>query len=101
MNTRLTLLYRDASNYKARETVVLRGEFTPEQVAAIRAKFDDGEFIIPSQVGLPNPAAQFRGKDGFPAEDLDHVWVQMADFVELTDTDGLLAGIRTDAGPVS
>lgn len=99
MNTRLTLFYRDAANYKAHETVVLAGCFTPEQVEAIRAKFDDGEFIIPCQVGLPNPAAQFQGRDDFPNEDLDHVWVQMADFVEESDVDTLLTEIMTDANP--
>lgn len=53
-NTRILIGYRDASNYKAGRDVVLAGRLTPEQLAAMTASLQDGEFLIPSQVGLPD-----------------------------------------------
>ncbi len=99
MNTRLTLSYRDAANYKTSLSVVLTGSFAPEQVVAIRAKLNEGRYIIPGQVGLPNPAAQFQGKDGFPNEDLDHVWVQLNDFEDISDVNQVLSDISTEDAP--
>ena len=69
MNTRISYLYRDASNYKAHHDVVVRGEIT---FAEIESSLESGQFFIPSQVGLPDLQAQFG-----PANDDDHVWHEL------------------------
>jgi hypothetical protein len=48
---RLGYLYRDASNYKFRGNVVLSGDIDEETV---RKNLLDGEYFIPSMIGLPN-----------------------------------------------
>lgn len=82
MNTKLCLLYRDASNYKTSKEVVLAGEITAEQIAVIGAKLDEGEYLIAEQVGLPTPSWEFRDKDGWPSDDLDHVFTTLTAFSE-------------------
>jgi hypothetical protein len=82
MNTKLNLLYRDASNYKDSKEVVLAGEITAEQIAVLGSKLDEGEYFIAEQVGLPTPSFEYRGKDGWPNEDLDHVFTTLTDFSE-------------------
>lgn len=82
MNTKLNLLYRDASNYKASKEVVLAGEITAEQSAVLRSKLDGGEYFIAEQVGLPTPSFEFRGKDDWPNDDIDHVFTTLTDFSE-------------------
>jgi hypothetical protein len=62
--------YADEHNYKAGEVIFFSGVFTPEQLAAMKAKFEDHEFFIPTQVGLE--ALQPR-LTSFPS-DADHVW---------------------------
>lgn len=80
MNTILRLMYRDASNYKASQDVVVAGAITEAQIAAIAAKLQDGEFFIANQVGLPTPSFQFCGKDGWPSDELDHVFTTLTAF---------------------
>ena len=46
-------LYRDASNYKAYNYVILPGRITKAQIEEIMACLPDGENFIPSDVGLP------------------------------------------------
>ena len=59
MNTRMTYLYRDASNYKQGNEVVLAGTITEEQKKIIaKALFDFDVrhqigYFIPAQIGLP------------------------------------------------
>lgn len=79
-NTELSLMYRDADNYKAHMTVVLAGVITDEQLAAIKPKLFDHYFIIAEQVGLPTPSFQFCGYDNWPNEDCDHVYTTWGDF---------------------
>lgn len=52
MNTKMYYLYRDASNYKKSNEVVLEGEFTEEDVDRIMATLQDGMYFIPENVGL-------------------------------------------------
>ena len=52
-NTRLTYLYRDASNYKAVTDVVVKGRLTNKQKDKIMESLLDGEYFIPEQLGLP------------------------------------------------
>lgn len=83
MNTEISYLYRDASNYKQHMTVVLSGVISDEDKQLIKAKLDDGEFFIPSQVGLPD--LQEMMIDGFD-EDEDHVWHELLN-IEITASD--------------
>lgn len=52
-NTLISYMYRDADNYKIINEVVVSGLMSDEQIARIMATLDDGEFFIPTQVGLP------------------------------------------------
>lgn len=79
-NTKLNLLYVDAANYKTSLTVVLAGAITDEQIAAIKPKLDYGTGIIAEQVGLPTPSFNSRGNDGWPSDDVDHVFTTLLDF---------------------
>jgi len=71
MNTKLTYLYRDGSNYKQWEDVVLAGAVDPEM---IRRSLWEGNFFIPQAVGLPALQDRFAAQGyAFPNED-DHAW---------------------------
>lgn len=73
MSTTVHLLYRDACNYKTSESVVFNGDATPELVERLFAALDDGENIVPEQVGLEHPALKndiFAGR--WPDEEDDH-----------------------------
>lgn len=74
MNTRVEYLYRDADNYKQFAWVVLGGEITPEERAHITAALNDGEFFIPSQVGLEDLQPHMPL---FPNPESDHVWHEL------------------------
>lgn len=71
MNTRISYLYRDASNYKQHNEVVVPGTFTPEQIEAIIGCLDAGEYFIPAQVSLPEK------RFGNITED-DHCWFELS-----------------------
>lgn len=52
-NTRLNYLYRDASNWKTCNSVILSGKMTDEQFAEMKDCCEDGhEMFVPEQVGL-------------------------------------------------
>lgn len=76
-------MYRDGSNYKEFETIVVKGKVTKEELEEL---CDNGEYgpgdpvFIPSQVGLENLQPRM---EKFPNED-DHVWHEISD-VEPTD----------------
>lgn len=71
MNTLVYYLYRDGSNYKVHNEVVLKGEITPEQISAIAESLDSGENFIPSQVGLPERRFENWTEDDGPWFELD------------------------------
>ena len=52
-NTLIHYLYRDGSNYKRGQQVIVTGAFTEEQREQILDSLDDGYLFIPEQVGLP------------------------------------------------
>lgn len=70
MNTEITYLYRDASNYKQLTTVVVVGEITPAQVDEIVACLFEGEYFVPSLVGLPENRFESWTED-------DHPWFEL------------------------
>ena len=53
MNTKIEYLYRDASNYKQHNEVVIAGEMTPQDAERIAAHMFEGDGFVPRQVGLP------------------------------------------------
>lgn len=72
-NTKITYLYRDASNYKIWEEVVVSGHISFAEIEPCL----DGGFFIASQVGLPDLQGRWgeMGYD-FPSDD-DHVYVEI------------------------
>lgn len=70
MNTRINYLYRDASNYKVLNSAVIRGELSEEDQRTILSCLEDGEYFIPSQVGLDEE------RFGSWTED-DHCWFEL------------------------
>lgn len=53
MNTKISYLYRDADNYKSYNECVVPGIITEAQQKRILDSLDEGEYFIPSLVGLP------------------------------------------------
>lgn len=70
MNTKISYLYRDASNYKVPNECIVRGLLTEEQTKAI-LDCRDGDKFIPSQVGLPE-----KRFDRFDPEE-DTCWFEL------------------------
>lgn len=70
MNTKIVYLYRDACNYKVLNKAVIRGELSEEDQKTILSCLEDGEYFIPSQVGLDEE------RFGSWTED-DHCWFEL------------------------
>nr|UWH97531.1 MAG: hypothetical protein [Bacteriophage sp.] len=89
MNTRITYLYRDASNWKKYNEVVVSGTFTADQISEIVGCLNDGEYFIPKQVGFPEIRFEKITED-------DHCWFELCenDFevVEAEPTIAMTAG---------
>ena len=78
-NTRISYLYRDASNYKQHNEVVIPGTFSQKQIEVIISCLDEKEYFIPRQIGFP------ERRFGSITED-DHCWFELcADGFEATD----------------
>ncbi len=69
MNTLITYQYRDASNYKEFETVIIRGLLTSND---IEKYLYDKEFFIPSEIGLKDLQPENLNQD-------DHIWHEILD----------------------
>lgn len=81
MNTRISYLYRDASNFKQHNNVVVPGTFTQEQIETIISCLDEGEYFIPVQVGFPEKRFESITED-------DHCWFELnRDGFEETDAE--------------
>lgn len=81
-NTKFCYTYRDGSNYKQFEEIVLPGEITEQQKDLILSKRDEGQYFIPSQVDLSDLQSKMIG---FPSGD-DHVWHELdTDDIFLTE----------------
>lgn len=78
-NTKISYLYRDASNYKNRNEAVISGPITEEQKNIIMDCLDGREFFIPSQVGLPEERFEDETED-------DHCWFEL-DANSFSETD--------------
>ena len=66
-------LYRNASNYKAWGTLLLRGTCSNADIESLREQFDSGEFFIAEQLGIPPLYAELWELGSGPTAD-DHVW---------------------------
>jgi len=95
-------MYRDGSNYKELEVVVVEGLVTREQLLECLDQEDSGgDSFIPSQIGLSDLQPRMIA---FPSED-DHVWHELLEVeptkdnptVELTAAQ-LLANFQTAKG---
>ena len=80
-NTRIRYLYRDASNYKRQQSVILKGRITKEQIDRILDSCD-GEYFIPEQVGLSCDRFEEYGRNPD-----DHCWCELyeEDFEETNE----------------
>src|SRR5271157_5760816 len=76
MNTKITYQYRDGSNWKQFKEVILFGEISTTGRAKLYKHCDEGEWFIPSQVGLEDLQHLMTG---FPGGD-DHVWHELIGF---------------------
>ena len=66
-------LYRDASNYKAYGAILLQGLITPAEQKTLQDCFEDYQFFVAEQVGIPALYEElFQYSDG-PTED-DHTY---------------------------
>lgn len=70
VNTKITYLYRDASNYKKWNECVVKGRISEAGIREILDCCQDRQYFIPSQVGLPEE--KFRD-----TTDDDHCWFEL------------------------
>jgi hypothetical protein len=77
---RFEYCYRDASNYKGYGSVLLWGEATPENEAAIRAVLIDGMYFEAERVGVPTLYHLVRGDSEADVEE-DHGWHEFVGLV--------------------
>lgn len=71
--------YRDASNFKASNCLLLRGVLSDADRERIKAKLEGGEFFIAEQVGVPTLYHELFVLSGGPSDD-DHCWHEFAGF---------------------
>jgi hypothetical protein len=72
-------LYRDAANYKAWGSLLLSGVPSQENIAALRACMESGEYFVAEQVGIRPLYEELWALSDGPTED-DHA---LHEFVEL------------------
>lgn len=83
-----TYLYRDASNYKAWNDLLLVGHLTEEETQLMRRKFESSEFFIAEQLGVPTlyeslwASCRCEGPTG-----RDHVWHEFHEIRVATSDD--------------
>ena len=95
-------LYRDASNYKGYGSVLLWGEATPENEAAIRAALIDGIYFEAERVGVSTLYHLVRG-DSEADELEDHAWHEFVGIRDVGKGTGMiemerLVGLLKEAG---
>jgi hypothetical protein len=71
MNTKIEYLYRDASNYKKINQVIVSGTFDEAQKESIQDCLSEGEYFIPRQVGFPEMRFDKLNED-------DHCWFELS-----------------------
>jgi hypothetical protein len=71
-NTSISYMYRDASNWKRFNTIILEGELKPQDIDFIFDCLEDQLLFLPEQVGLPT-----LQKDWESLDERDHVWHEL------------------------
>jgi len=85
--TTFEYMYRDAANYKAWDGVILAGILTQKDEKLIRQHFDEGEFFIAEQIGVPSLCMRlWQYSNGQPNDD-DHAWHTAYNFRPTTNDD--------------
>lgn len=80
-NTKIHYLYRDSSNYKKPNSIVVPGLFSEEQIQTIISCLDEGQWFVPHKVGFP--------EEKFEEEtEADHPWFELyaCDFEETSES---------------
>ena len=72
-NTKINYLYRDASNYKVSNMAIINGLLSQEDIQEIVSCLYDGDWFIPSLVGLPENRFEKWTVD-------DHPWFELTDY---------------------
>jgi hypothetical protein len=75
MNTSITYQYRDASNYKEFDTVIISGLLS---INDIEEYLYDKEFFIPSEIGLKDLQPDNLNQD-------DHIWHEILEISHTHD----------------
>lgn len=79
-------MYRDASNFKAWGSVLLKGRATNAQISAIQSAMDSGVYFIAEQVGLPALQTElFKYSNGRTRD--DHTWHEFVCIREAEEED--------------
>ena len=73
-NTKISYLYRDGDNYKKHNEAIVSGPYTKDQIDAILASREDGDYFLPTQVGLPEERF-----DKWDAQS-DHPWFELDEY---------------------
>jgi hypothetical protein len=73
--------YRDASNYKVEGRILLTGNLTKQEQAAIQGKMESGQFFVAEQVGIPPLFEKLFEFGGGPTAE-DHAWHEFDSFQE-------------------
>lgn len=89
-NTKILYLYRDADNYKMMNECVIEGVLSKEQLQVILDCLQDGEFFIPSQVGLPE-------KRFGEITESDHCWFELNAYSFLATPDAPTVDLSAEA----
>ena len=71
-------LYRDAGNWKTWGQVLIEGAPDADEISALLARLESGQFFIAEQLGIPSLIQKFRNQYGGPTQD-DHPWHEFAD----------------------
>ena len=69
-NTKINYLYRDASNYKVPNSIVVPGLYSKEQIDTIIKCLDERLYFIPRLVGFPEDKFEDETED-------DHPWFEL------------------------
>jgi hypothetical protein len=75
MNTLINYQYRDASNYKEFDTVIIRGQLSLND---IEKYLYEKEFFIPSEIGLKDLQPEILNQD-------DHIWHEILEVSHTND----------------
>ena len=77
-NTIINYMYRDADNYKVSEEAIVSGPLPAWAFEKVKESLDDGQFFIPSQVGLRDLQGELQGWDS-EDHDTDHCWHELCE----------------------